>query len=256
VVELPDGTRWLRAYGTFPHPNLLAAYLVGVTAGAVSWALGKDRALRMLGLGGVGVGAAGLGLTFSRAGWLAILVSLVWVARAAEIPAGRRRFVVAAAAAGFLAAVGPFGTVLGVRLGVSGPLEARSILEREWLVAQAVDLTRAGGLLGLGAGTFAVSLRDRLPPGYRAEPAHNVWILVLTELGPVGLVISLGGAIRFLKSLRRPGGPQETGPAGALLGLGVLALLDPGLWTAAPGRLLGGLLVGAWLGSRQASESS
>lgn len=250
VVELPDGTRWLRAYGTFPHPNLLATCLVGLAAGPVSWALGEAGVRRALGVGGVALTAAGLGLTFSRAGWLGFLVGVLWVAMGRGIPARRRRWLVAAVAAGFLAAVGPFGPVLGVRLGFKGPLEARSVLERGWLVGQAAELVRGHGLLGLGAGTFALSLRDRLPQGYRAEPVHNVGVLILTELGPVGLIISLVAAAGSLAGLRRRAGPEEIGISGALLGLLVLTLLDPGLWTAAPGRLLGGLVVGAWVGSR------
>ncbi len=248
VVELPGGTRWLRAYGTFPHPNLLATYLVGLVAGPVSWTLGRDRVRVFWGLGGVGLAAAGLGLTFSRAGWVALPVGLLWVLGSRQLPAARRRWLAAAATAGFLAAVLPFGSVLDVRLGMVGLLEARSVLERGWLMAQAADLIRAHGLLGLGAGTFPLALRDRLPPGYRAEPAHNVGILLLTELGPVGGGIGLGLLAAILTRLRRSAGPDGLALSGALLGLLVLGLADHPLWTAAPGRVLGGLILGAWLG--------
>lgn len=246
VVELPDGSRWLRAYGTFPHPNLLGTYLVGLAAGPAAWAL-EGRARRTWGIIGVGLAAVGLGLTFSRAAWLAFLTGLGWIVGAGR-PADGGRPLAAAAALGLLAAVLPFGQALGVRLGIQGPLEARSVLERGWLAAQAADLIRTHGPLGLGAGTFPLALRDRLPPGYRAEPAHNVGVLLLAELGPVGLGLGLAVGLGILRGLRRAGGAEGLALSGALLGLLVLAMLDHPLWTAAPGRLLGALVLGAWLG--------
>jgi len=239
VVELSDGSRRLRAYGTFPHPNLLGTYLVGLGAGPVAWLL---EGRRTWGIIGVGLAAAGLGLTFSRAAWVAFLVGLGWVLGAGR-QAGVRRPLAAAAGVGFLAAVLPFGQALGVRLGIQGPLEARSVLERGWLAVQAADLIGTHGPLGLGAGTFPLALRDRLPPGYRAEPAHNVGVLLLAELGPVGLGLGLAAGAGFLRGLRRAEDAGGLALSGALLGLLVLAMLDHPLWTAAPGRLLG-----AWLG--------
>ncbi|MER3449754.1 MAG: hypothetical protein C4315_08335 [Chloroflexota bacterium] len=122
------------------------------------------------------------------------------------------------------------------------------MLERGWLVAQAADLIRTHGPLGLGAGTFPLALRDRLPPGYRAEPAHNVGVLLLAELGPLGLGLGLAAGLGVLRGLRRTAGADGLALSGALLGLVVLAMLDHPLWTAAPGHLLVALVLGAWLG--------
>jgi len=246
VVELPDGSRWLRAYGTFPHPNLLGIYLVALAAGPMAWTL-EGGGRRTWGIIGVGLAAVGLGLTFSRAAWLAFLIVLGWVLGAGP-PAPGRGLLAATAAMGLLAAVLPFGQVLGVRLGIQGPLETRSVLERGWLVAQAADLIRTHGPLGLGAGTFPLALRDRLPPGYRAEPAHNVGVLLLAELGPLGLGLGLAAGLGVLRGLRRTAGADGLALSGALLGLVVLAMLDHPLWTAAPGHLLVALVLGAWLG--------
>lgn len=247
VVELADGTRWLRAYGTFPHPNLLATYLVGLSAGPVSWVLRGGKWARW-GLMGTALTAAGLGLSFSRAAWLGFLVGFLWVLRAPEIPARRRRHAAAAAGIGFLVAVLPFWWVVGVRVGIQGPLEARSVLERGWLVAQAAELVRAHGPAGLGAGTFALSLRDRLPPGYRAEPAHNVGILLVAELGPVGIGLGLAVVAGFAAGLGRAGGADRRALTAALVGLLVVGMADHPLWTLGPGRVLWGLMLGAWVG--------
>src|SRR5260370_37966763 len=85
VVILPIVGRWLRSYGSFPHPNILGGFL------ALSLAvltLHMDPRRRRLGMAAVAMGLAALLLTFSRAPWLAILLGGVTLLLVAP---GRRR---------------------------------------------------------------------------------------------------------------------------------------------------------------------
>src|SRR5260370_23461792 len=100
VVILPIVGRWLRSYGSFPHPNILGGFL------ALSLAvltLHMDPRRRRLGMAAVAMGLAALLLTFSRAAWLAILLGgvtmlLVAPGRWRAMPNARARLGVTVAA--------------------------------------------------------------------------------------------------------------------------------------------------------------
>ncbi|HEY7355165.1 MAG TPA: O-antigen ligase family protein [Ktedonobacterales bacterium] len=80
VVQLPNGTRWLRAYGTFPHPNILGGFLclaIPIVAGAYL-RLGRRSISAWLLLAAVGLGMLALLLSFSRAAWLGVFISALW----------------------------------------------------------------------------------------------------------------------------------------------------------------------------------
>lgn len=99
VVET-ELRRWLRAYGTLPHPNILGAYLVVGTILAVGLLLVllprvRERAMNAPSskgflfwslVGPLGLWlpyvllVAGLFFTFSRAAWIAFFLSLVFIA--------------------------------------------------------------------------------------------------------------------------------------------------------------------------------
>ncbi len=80
VVQLPNGARWLRAYGSFPHPNILGGFLclaIPIVAGAYlrqGWRTMQAWLLLLA----LALGTLALFLSFSRAAWLGILLSALW----------------------------------------------------------------------------------------------------------------------------------------------------------------------------------
>jgi hypothetical protein len=255
VIELPGGRRWLRAYGTLPHPNLLGFYLVGMMAGPAAWGLRPDRRAVIGGLG-FGLGTLGVGLSFSRAawlGWAAIFLGLLGMPQ----PSPRRRLsLLLIGATAWLIVAGLFPIQMITRLtGRGSVLEIRSVQERKWLIEQAWQQIWHHPLLGTGAGTFPLTLREILPPGYRAEPVHHVGALIFAELGLPGFGFGLALFGAFLHEGRRRKDPEARAIAACLFGLLIASTLDHPLWTMAPMRALGGSLLGAWLG-RQKSEDA
>jgi hypothetical protein len=134
-------------------------------------------------------------------------------------------------------------------------LEIRSVQERKWLIEQTWQQIWHHPLLGTGAGTFPLTLREILPPGYRAEPVHHVGALIFAELGLPGFGFGLALFGAFLHEGRRRKDPEARAIAACLFGLLIASTLDHPLWTMAPMRALGGSLLGAWLG-RQKSEDA
>ncbi len=180
-------------------------------------------------------------------------MALLWLLVAPRLPIRRRMALALVGAGGLLAVACAFAPQTMVRItGGGSPLEVRSILERRWLMEQALRQITAHPLLGIGAGTFPLALREGLPPGYRPEPVHHVGVLITAELGLPGALLGLGVAGAFLRSVRRGASPEACALAASLLGLLVVSMLDHPLWTLAPARALGACLLGAWAGQLQA----
>ncbi|MBI4494200.1 MAG: O-antigen ligase family protein [Chloroflexi bacterium] len=236
VVLDSQGRRVLRAFGTFPHPNLLGGYLA-LALVFLPWLATGSRSRWLCWAAGALL-AAGLLASFSRAGWLAAGVGLgVWwlgAARGAQLRWALAGLVVLAA---LLAS--PLGDAARTRLAPAptNALEDRSVQERLWLVEVARAEIIRHPLLGTGAGNFALaSLLDGLQ-SVPMEQVHVVSLLAVAELGlPGALALALAMA-GCLVELRRQRG-QRVGAAAALAALTVLALLDHYLWTMPPGHVL------------------
>ncbi len=266
VVFGNDGTRWQRALGSFPHPNVLggfiATYIVlglcgpralrpGRKMGTVIWAIAWTELL----------------FTFSRAALLAALVGCAsWALGNARI-VGRGRSLVYVALPAFLAlgivgaASGPF---LEARLVPSpGQLSSAPVAGRLLLLRIAIELVKAHPLLGIGAGNF--SLVETMPPFsfIAVDPVHVVPLLIASEAGiPAGLAwlgIVLGVPILAWSHRRRvdPGARAWLAIRLALpLAILTLGLLDHYLWTLAPGRALFWLTLGSWRALQTPAEES
>lgn len=186
-----DGEKHIRAYGTFSHPNVLAAYLVTAIfflGTVVFWpyraatrlrALASPAALLLL--------TIGLVVTFSR---VALLITVVNGALVILFSYRRWRRLPAAAA---IVAVGFFLT-----LAVFWP-ENRTTLdtsEETGAINRAVGYELAGQMItdrpfGVGQGNFVLAAEELNGslPGYQYQPAHNVPLLIATELGIIASLL-------------------------------------------------------------------
>jgi len=190
-----------RATGTIGDPNELAAALLVGLALAAGFALarGLSPALRLVGVLAVPLCAAGIFLSLSRGGLIALAALLV----AGTILAGRWRGAVTA----ILVAVAVGGVVYFTQL---APPSARERITtanggsgRSDLWTVGWRMVQAHPIGGVGVGNFqAVSGNYALQPGFlrRAdlifseEPkvAHNTYLQVMAETGIPGLLFFLG----------------------------------------------------------------
>ncbi len=231
VIEA-SGRRWLRAYGLTPHPNVLGGYsamMFCLVAGA--W-LGSPRKRGWL-LIPLGLGSAGIFVSFSRSAWLGLAVGVTyaigllqpWNTWSSLSTIRRHRWLwIIAIAVGLLFILGfVFRDLLLTRFfRMRNPLESASIQERIRDAGQAWMLIRNRPLRGVGTGTYVEALWAWANATGRNFPAfqhvHNVPLLAAAELGAGGALLWLWLLVApTLDGLMRAGDLRE----GSFLRIGV-----------------------------------
>ncbi|MDD3964968.1 MAG: O-antigen ligase family protein, partial [Candidatus Moranbacteria bacterium] len=215
VLKIDSG-RFLRAYGTFPHPNMLGGFLgvilvLGIAYYVLfiryvrSWGMARDILFLLT---SIIVIFLGLLLTFSRSAWLGVGVGIfvlgivVFLQKEWDV---RIRFFKILIALGL--AVTVFGSLLSEQI---LPRFDTVTIEREGSVTERVQSFRDASvvigegnvLLGTGAGNFTARMISLQPerPIWSIQPVHNVFVLVFTELGLVGFVLFLFFLFSLIKN--------------------------------------------------------
>ncbi|NTW22909.1 O-antigen ligase family protein [Candidatus Falkowbacteria bacterium] len=197
--QLPE--RWLRAYGSFDHPNILGgAMAVGLIFALwllAEWYYSKEKDnLRLLLYVIIASLSAGLFVSFSRGAWLGLflgtaisLLITVWLKRWREL----RPWLVGVAviAAIFAFFMVPFRDLATSRFTAQDRLELKSTSERLGSYRQASALLKGHWLAGVGLGNYVPALERTEPsqPAWYYQPVHNTFLLLLSEFGLVGLLM-------------------------------------------------------------------
>jgi hypothetical protein len=283
VVQLADGTRWLRAYGTLPHPNLLGGFGLALLAGALALFLhpAKGRALFLALFNG---GLVLLVLSFSRSAWvglavLGVTLLLHWVRTGesrfrratyfvarAEFIRHRRRLVLARLAPLALPAITALLTaallgawlfpLLFTRLADHQVVTERiSNDTRLWLVQRTQELIRKRPLLGSGVGSYSLALSQHVAAFPQVEPVHNIPLLVISELGPGGLLLLTGLVVVTALGTLKARSASALVFSGLVMGLFAISMFDHYLWTLAPPRLMWFTILGLWAGQVRHDEA-
>ena len=249
VVQLSNGIRFLRAYGTLPHPNLLGGIVLVSLLGTSSLFLtGKKANYPILILHSLGIIL--LVITFSRSAWLGLLAGLVFLIFKARYFDRKRLFLfLTASILTILLTLYPLRELVLTSVS-NAPIatEQLAIFGREWLSQQAVDMFRAQPFTGVGIGAFIIDLSSYAVEGAIIEPVHNIFLLAMSELGILGLLLVLVLFILIGFNIFKAQKPQAILASTAVIGLGVISIFDHYLWTLAPGRVLLALTLGLWLG--------
>ncbi len=239
-----DGQLTLRAYGTFPHPNVLAGFLViamtfvilnliqnlknrsrvepGMTVRVVQFFYGTVLLL----------GTIALLLTFSRA------AILVWVVIVITIIAFRKKTWIFAAllVLSILVAVSP---LLVSRFSFS--LTDESITQRLFLIQASFAMILSHPLFGIGLNNFLPSLpyfTDAASQQFILQPVHNIFLLTASETGVVGFI----GMLVFLwMCIKRSDSLLKLMLLGSVV---ILGMIDHYFLTIQQGQLLLALVLG------------
>ncbi len=249
VVQLQNGLRILRAYGTLPHPNILGGFTLISLLGPASLFL-ANRKTNYAALILFVLGIILTGLTFSRSAWLglvAFLVVLLWSSK--HLDRKKLFLLIATSIATIILTLYPLRDLLFTRISNSSiQTEQISALGRSWLTDQAIGVIHEHPLTGVGIGSFILELSKHAVEGAIIEPVHNLFLLISAELGIIGLLALISLLVAIALQIIKVRTPQAILASGALAGLGVISLFDHYLWSIAPGRLMLGLVLGLWAG--------
>lgn len=201
-----NGALVLRPYATFPHPNVLAAYLlVGLV---LVWNyIVKNKGMYMQVLGGVTlfIGSIALLLTFGRVVillWAFLVVFVLINSFRGKFTSARTKIFVS-----FFLCVCVLGMfLLPVTREVINRLDQtslsdESVTERVELLTASWKMIQMHPFTGVGLDNFIPSLapiQKPMPLGLYLQPVHNIFVLILAETGIIGFVLFLWIFVRTI----------------------------------------------------------
>lgn len=195
-------SKFLRIYGTFSHPNIFAGYILfALSLLPLSSFFRRGARIDYLYFLIIFFLVALL-LTFSRSAYLAFAISLIvgflYLHRRGFAP----KLLKFAISILLLAFIFGFSKIIFLRL---INIDPSSLLERIRYVSISWDMFLANPL-GVGAGNFTLVMQDfdvsRLDP-WLFQPVHNIFLLILNELGFVGLVSFVFVFISYIRLLSK-----------------------------------------------------
>lgn len=236
IAALSVGGRLLlRPYATFPHPNVLGGFLATVLPIILALIFNKkiNKILKIWFKLVFILGFIALFLTFSRAAWSVFLFGMLFTvvnrknAVSSFLAAHKNAFLV-----GFYSLL-----LISVSLFFFLPLKHQSFVERSQLISATIGMVSSSSLFGVGLNNFVIKAKDYLPKVfdfYIFQPVHNVYLLILAELGIVGFAIFMVFIFYLLaKSLKT--NPLVTT---VIFQLALLGFFDHYLFTLQQGQLL------------------
>lgn len=193
--------RWLRAYGSFDHPNILGGALaIGLLLTLwlfTKWrSENKKNAHMLFAYLSFIVLSAGIFVSFSRSSWLSLFSGIVaggtvlfFQKRKAEL----KTWILGAGivAVVFIGMFLNYQSLIIVRTSSNARLEKLSIDQRRAHLEQAKELIAGNPTTGVGIGNYILAVAKSNPgdPAWTYQPVHNVLVLVWAELGIFGVIL-------------------------------------------------------------------
>jgi len=176
------GKEWIRSYGTFPHPNVLGGFLATVLPVVIYHWSGRKKIFFWA---TIILGIAGIVTAFSRSAWIIFALGVLWVWQKKK-----QTF--------WIPLIAGISMILLFFFIPLSPVD-ESVVVRHQLNDAAIQMFQSSPLYGVGLGNFLVTLPDHLPSRtiYFLQPVHNIYLLLLSEIGIIGITF-LAGILHFL----------------------------------------------------------
>lgn len=241
IILETSSERWLRAYGSLPHPNILGGFLALAIIFILYFSFkAKNKAERFFVLISLVFIYPALFFTFSRSAWLGLLVSLVlfgfWLFRRKQQLEKKIFFKIIfliLLLTTILAA--NFWQPLVTRLQGKEPLEVNSIQLRYTFNEQAIQVIQDHPFTGAGIGAYTYGVYETVNgswPGYYYQPVHNIYLLVFAELGIFGIILFGLILLLFIYNLMKSATTIEKATSFLLLTIIlIIGLFDHYFWT-------------------------
>lgn len=249
-VIIMRGVRLLRAYGLFPHPNMLAGYL---TISIIAWWLLSLRRVpdtmkhHMWWCGVSAILYLGLLVTFSRAALIGLIVAWIVLWYAAHhrgFATGRSmlQYGLALLLVMILMINATNGNLLFQRWHAVDTLERISVQERltgwqQWERLMTIRPER--WLIGTSAYNYVPALAQTWPllPVWSYQPVHSIYALALAEWGLAGIIALTAIALWIWMRVRNRHWDMMAAATPAFA-LGVIGCVDHWILSSYSGLLL------------------
>ena len=235
--------RWLRAYGSWPHPNIYGALLVLAFA-AVIYLITKIQSKyhQLFLIFSSSFISLGILFSYSRAAWLGFglvfIAGIIWLYKTVKDEwlkkfAQRLWLYLFLLLALFTWATWPI-IKTRLHLGEITRLETISTMERAAGYRAAKEIIKDNFLLGVGVGNYADELKERYPdePVWYIQPVHNITLVIFGELGIIGFLMVILLNCYIIKLLFKK---RAQGYFGVLIIVYCLLLFDHFWWTTGSG---------------------
>lgn len=202
--------RWLRAYGSFPHPNIFGWYLVCVLACTCMYSWSIQKRYEKISLLIIHTAAAfALFATLSRSAISAyILVVIGFLLYALKHKMKNILLLIACSILSGLVFGILYHDIVYTRTIPISISETRSLSERQEGIEVAWELHRLKPVFGFGGGMFVRAWHEYEPilSGFIYQPAHIVLFVALVEYGCVGVILlSVSFGLFVWLGIRRSG---------------------------------------------------
>ncbi len=204
------GEKFIRAYGTFPHPNILGAFLLLALAAGVWLFMKKNNGQKILGNVGLITGSSliivGMFLSYSRSVLFVLIIFFITllfthkdfiVLLYKQYCKKLRVHSVLQGAIGLIIIFSflfLFYNLIVPRLCITNCTNDESIVLRFVYNKAAYATINDYPAFGVGAGNFVPHLDENSSLGLQSwerQPAHNLYLLITSELGLLGLIAFL-----------------------------------------------------------------
>jgi O-antigen ligase len=263
-----NGTEFARAYGTMPHANILAGFLVlGLLALFYLFIREGKPHWRVLEASGIFIVLTGLFLTFSRSGWITALTSIIFLITWELFADKERRRRVVHLLSVLLASCLFLFLVLGWAISSRAHLSlSEEPVADRWAYDEIGTELIVSKPLGVGMGNeLFYAYHNDFFEKYNVnalgqwQPIHNLYLMVGSETGVLGLVSFLIFIVLLVLRSLGGGGSRVINPelkvsVIMLLALLLFGLFDHFLWDLELGRLMLWVTIGILLGTAQTKD--
>ncbi len=263
VIE-NNGERILRAFGSLPHPNILAGLLVFCTLLTITFVFYQKKYHKILYFSFF-LNCLALLTTASRSGIIALTIAIIFLYLFKKTNFNYQnlhRFTLI-----FITVIILFSILLpgalSQRFNSNNRLTQSSNNERIGSYVMATRVFLQYPITGTGLGNYTLGLfkLNSSRPGYEYQPLHNAWLLPLIETGIIGLItiiIFFIGIFNTLKEFWQKKESTQTFPfiIAIIIAMGIINLFDHYLYSFYFGLMLSAIVLGIVFSLLQTGEKN
>lgn len=186
------GGKVLRPYGTFGHPNELAAYLIVSCATSFYFFLTKKGNTKIFSAIALALSVAGEFLTFSRTGIFALFI--LFGISFYTLYKNKLRNSLFMGLKIILISIAAISIIILPELNSRISFNDRAAADRGYYNQIGLEIFKLHPIFGSGAGNIIFKVAEQLPINaysWQVQPPHNYFLLVACETGIIGLILIL-----------------------------------------------------------------